>query len=371
MTLGLLLLAALALAWANGANDNLKATATLYGAGVLDYRRARRLATAAQLLGSGASVLLAEELLRAFSGKGLVPGEVVGVPIFLVAVGIGAASTVLVATRLGLPVSTTHALVGALVGAGLWMAPNELSWAALGSGYFTPLLISPALAAGLATVAYPLLHRLRLQLGIVSDTCLCIGESVEPVAVGTDGSAVLRASGRRLDLDELSACEVRYGGELLGTSVQSLVDRAHQASALALGFARGLNDTPKVLALLVAAGWSGLDPRASLAVVAFAMAAGGWLNARKVAETLAHGVTPLSHGQGFLANAVASTLVIGASLVGSPVSTTHVSSGAIFGIGLWNEETSWRTVGTIGLAWITTLPMAAALAAGAAAVLHG
>jgi len=121
-----------------------------------------------------------------------------------------------------------------------------------------------------------------------------------------------------------------------------------------------------VLALLVAAGWSGLDGRLSLVVVACAMALGGWLGARRVAETLSHRITPLGHGQGLLANGIASALVIGASLLGSPVSTTHVSTGALFGIGSWNDRTDWRTVRGILAAWIFTLPTAALLAAGAA-----
>ena len=58
--------------------------------------------------------------------------------------------------------------------------------------------------------------------------------------------------------------------------------------------------------------------------------------------------------------------MIGASLMGSPVSTTHVSTGALFGIGLWNDRTNWRMVGGILGAWIATLPLAAALAASAA-----
>ena len=58
--------------------------------------------------------------------------------------------------------------------------------------------------------------------------------------------------------------------------------------------------------------------------------------------------------------------MISASLLGSPVSTTHVSTGALFGIGLWNKETDWSTVTGIGAAWVGTLPVAAATAAAVA-----
>ena len=315
----LLLAAALALAFANGANDNFKATATLYGSGNLAYDPARRLATVAQIAGSIASVVWAAALLRAFSGKGLVPAEVVGDPTFLVSVGAGAAATVLLATRFGLPVSTTHALVGGLAGAGLTLAPGQLSWAALGGSYFLPLLVSPLLAVAFASVLYPLAHRSRRLLGIEADTCLCIGDTRDPVRPGPGGALVVERTGLALTVDQADACREFYSGESLGISVQSLVDRLHQISAFSLGFARGLNDTPKVLALIVTAGWSGLEPRVSLAVIAGAMALGGYLRSRRVAETLAHRITRLSHGQGLLANSIASALVIFASLLGSPV----------------------------------------------------
>jgi len=366
MLIVLLLFAALALAYANGANDNFKATATVYGAGAMDYARARRLATAAQLAGSLASVALAGVLLKAFGGKGLVPAEIVGDPRFLVAVGAGAAATVLLATRVGLPISTTHALVGALAGAGLALAPAQLAWSALGGSYFLPLLVSPLLATVAASALYPLAHRARAALATTPDTCVCVGEERSPVAVAPDGMLLLRRRGLPLTVAQQETCQQMYHGRWLGVSLQTIVDLLHESSAFALGFARGLNDTPKVLALLVAAGWSGIDPRLSMAGVAGAMATGGWWRARPVAETLAHRITSFTRGQGLLANGIASSLVIGASLLGSPVSTTHVSTGALFGIGLWSDHTDWRMVGGILTAWLATLPLAAALAAGTA-----
>jgi PiT family inorganic phosphate transporter len=115
----LVVVAALALAFANGANDNAKGVATLIGAGRLDRRRAVRFATIATLLGSVAALVAAKGLLARFSGKGLVAPELIDTPAFSLAIASGAATTVLVATRLGLPVSTTHALVGGLAGVGL------------------------------------------------------------------------------------------------------------------------------------------------------------------------------------------------------------------------------------------------------------
>jgi PiT family inorganic phosphate transporter len=166
-----------------------------------------------------------------------------------------------------------------------------------------------------------------------------------------------------LTIDQTGSCRQRYSGAFFGISIHTLVDRLHRTSAFCLGFARGLNDTPKMLGLLAAAGWSGLDPRGALIVIAGAMALGGFLRARRVAETLAHRITELGHGQGALANSLASGLVIGASLLGAPVSTTHVSTGAVFGIGIWNQATDWAMVRGIVAAWLGTLPMAAGLAA--------
>lgn len=113
---------ALFLAFSNGANDNFKGFATIWGADELPYRKALMLATVATVLGGLASVTLAEGLVAQFSGKGLVGDDLAGQPRFALAVAIGAAGTVILATRLGFPISTTHALVGGLVGAGLSLA---------------------------------------------------------------------------------------------------------------------------------------------------------------------------------------------------------------------------------------------------------
>jgi len=362
MIVVLLFITALVLAYANGANDNFKATATVYGSGALSYRSSLVLATAAQIAGSLASVVLAGALVKAFGGKGLVPTATLANPAFIISVGTGAAGAVLLATRMGLPISTTHALIGGLSGAAFALAPSQVQWSMLGTKYFLPLLSSPVLAAGAAALLYPAARRLRLRLNLRAETCLCVGERFEPAAVALDGTMILKHSGLELSMSDDQECTRRYTGSLMGVSAQRIVDSIHTLSAFSLGFARGLNDTPKILALLVAASWAGLDMRVSLAALALAMMTGGLLHSRRLAETLGRNITSMNRGQGLIANAVASSLVIGASLLGSPVSTTHVSTGAIFGISAWSGRRHNGLVGGIVLAWIATLPVAAGLA---------
>ena len=98
--------------------------------------------------------------------------------------------------------------------------------------------------------------------------------------------------------------------------------------------------------------------------VAIGMAVGGLLNARKVAETMSNKIIKLNHGQGFTANLVTSMLVICAGKFGMPVSTTHVSVGSLFGIGLFTRNTNFRMVLEILLSWFVTLPVAAVFSGG-------
>ncbi len=360
--IAMLFIAAVALAYANGANDNFKAAATMYGSSTHSYKRSLVLATAAQLTGSALSILLAWSLVKAFGGKGLVPDSVVANPAFLVSVGGGAALTVLLATRIGMPISTTHAMIGGLVGAGFALAPADLQIAVLGKKYFLPLLTSPFLALFAAALIYPAARFTRRRLSLVEETCVCVGDCYEPVIDAGGGTLIFERTGIALEVGEREQCARRYSGSVLGFSAQTFLAAAHTVSAFTLGVARGLNDTPKVLALLVAGRWAGLDARLSLAALAGAMALGGFLHSRKLAETMGKKITDMNQGQGFVANAVSGALVIGASLLGSPVSTTHVSTGAIFGIGIWSGRSSKGVIGEIVLSWVATLPVAALLA---------
>ncbi|WP_083235012.1 inorganic phosphate transporter [Candidatus Marithrix sp. Canyon 246] len=95
-----------------------------------------------------------------------------------------------------------------------------------------------------------------------------------------------------------------------------------------------------------------------MVAIALGMAIGGLLNARRVAETISHKITEINHSQGFSANLVTSFLVIIASKFGIPVSTTHVSVGSIFGIGMISGNVNAKIISSIILSWLITLPVA-------------
>ncbi len=358
----ILLLAVLFVAYANGANDNFKGVATLFGSGSCGYRKALALATASTFAGSAIALLAGRDLARSFSGKGLVPDGLATEPRFLVAAAGGAALAVLIFTRLGIPVSTTHSLLGGLLGAGLVADGSQIRVGALLGRFVSPLLLSPLVAVLLVLVLYPAFRSVRLRLGVGKETCLCIGPAVGTVEVRPDGAATLYPGGVALALDALSSCRSRYSGKVLGLSAQQVLDRLHFLSAGAVSLARGLNDTPKIVALLLAAGPTRLSIGWYLCVAAV-MALGGLLGARRVAETMSRRITPMNDGQGFSANLATAVLVILASCLGLPVSTTHVSVAAIFGIGLAARQARRRPVVEILAAWVVTLPCAATVAA--------
>ncbi|WP_234030334.1 inorganic phosphate transporter [Erythrobacter mangrovi] len=300
------------LAFSNGANDNFKGFATVWGAAALEYRKALILATIATVLGGVASVILAHGLIDQFSGKGLVGNELAATPRFALAVASGAALTVILATRFGFPISTTHSLVGGLIGAALAQSSDPIQLGKLGSNFIVPLLTSPIISATLAWLI-----------------------------------VLLIPNGAKWSKNSPPASG-------------PWAHRVHLLSATSICFARGVNDTPKLAALLVAA--SLLDGTMAAIGVTVAMGIGGWLLSRRVAETMSHKINRLDHAQGISANLVTASLVLCASRLGLPVSTTHVSVGSIIGSGAAAGTLDLSVVRNILLSWVATLPIAATIA---------
>jgi PiT family inorganic phosphate transporter len=369
MIVGLLVLSTLLVAYANGANDNIKGVATLYGSSTLDFRTALWLGTIATFAGCVCSVFLAEALVEVFSGKGVVPDTVSASPHFLLAVAFGAAATVMLASVTGFPVSTTHALTGALVGAGFVAAGDALNLRLLGGTFFLSLLVSPLLSMLLTMPLYKLASAATARFGVEKESCVCVGARqfipVRSLAYDARSMSYARpptmAGGLAVTVGTTKDCVQKYNGQVFGVTAQSVVNGVHYLSGAAVSFARGLNDTPKLVGLLLVA--QALDLRISMLAIALAMGLGGLINARKVAETMSKKISGMNDGQALTANLVTAVMVIGASRLGVPVSTTHVSVGAISGVGIVKGTANLGVIGTILLSWVLTLPVAAVLAA--------
>lgn len=356
LLIGLMFVGGAGLAVANGANDNGKPVATLIGSGVLTQRRGLGLAFWTTLAGALAAAWWSGTLLRAFSGQGLVSVQVMAHPAFLPSVGLAALGTVALATRLELPVSTTHALVGGLVGAGLVLGHGTVMWRALFIKMAGPMLLSPVVAMGAAwLLAY--LSR-AMSSARTFNACVCVQPGLELNAGGEGamGQALLQAG-------TVEACEAS-GSAVLATTAKMLRG-LHLVSAGAVSFSRGLNDTPKIAALLLPL--SLLTGSAPVVVVAVAMALGGWFFAQGVTRTMSQEIVDLDGREPEAAggNLTTAFLVLLASRWGLPVSTTHVATGAMVGGGLSRGEFRLATLRNIVLAWTTTLPLAALLAAAA------
>jgi PiT family inorganic phosphate transporter len=200
--------------------------------------------------------------------------------------------------------------LGSLVGAGLAAAGIEqVQFNALGKTFLYPLLFSPLVAICLGALAYRFLRKLRAAPDHRTKT----------------------------------------------------LDRLHFMSAGAASFARGINDTPKMAAMLWMVPW--LTKPQSIVLIGALIAIGALIDAKNVAETLGKKITDMNPGQGFAANLVTAILVASASFHSLPVSTTHVSVGALLGMGASTRQAKWETVKEIIFVWITTLPVAAMLAA--------
>lgn len=360
MEILLISFAALFIAYFNGSNDNIKGVATLYGSGVSDYRNTIIWGTFTTATGSLFALVIAKTLILNFSGKGLVPDQFVNTFSFNTSIALGAGAAVLIASQIGMPISTTHSIIGAMIGSGFVAAGSALNLTKLFATFFVPLLFSPIAAVGIAYLLYLFFNRTRLALGYEKETCVCAGEKSYCLTTANNLSseAILHEVKKiNFAIDTVDSCSVNYSGKFLGIKLQSILTTSHFISSGLVSFARGLNDTPKLLGLFIF--FNLFDPNLSLLGVTIAMMIGGLLNSRKVAETMGKKITPLNDGQGFTANLSTSLLVLASSFWGLPVSTTHVSVGSLFGIGMVTKKYDKGVVKNILYSWLLTLPVAA------------
>ncbi|NIN68424.1 MAG: inorganic phosphate transporter, partial [Anaerolineae bacterium] len=355
----------LTLAYANGANDVSKAVATLVGSGVTNYRNAILWGTSWTMAGAAASAFVTHTLVKTFS-QGLVRENTVLQPSFASAVVTGAMVWVLFASRTGLPVSTTHALTGALVGTGLVAVGGEaLIWPEIMKKIVLPLLLSPFLALTCSFLIHP---TVRLLARRWEGTCLCLMPTARAlVAIDAHGATRTLFQAPTFGQPVVALPSRCDRANLRGLTMQ--LDTLHWFSSGVASFARGTNDAPKIVAMLLlgttTASWpSAWSQFVAFGGVAIAMGLGSYVGGLRVTEVLAEKVTTMNHTEGLSANLTTSSLVLIAGTLGLPVSTTHLSGSAIIGIGLHKGRRGvhWVTVRDIIFAWFVTLPVAALVA---------
>lgn len=346
----------------NGANDVSKGVATLVGSRLASYRQGLSWGTVWTVAGAIAALVFTTALIRAFSG-GFVADGLVESPLFPLSVATGAFAWVLIASRTGLPVSTTHSLAGAIVGAAVAAAGlRGVQWTLVFGSVVVPLALSPILAGGLAYLVHALASR---RLSAAARYCVCFVERpLTWLPSVADGTAV---ASRAVLLPLVFVDQAQICSQAERLSGVRVTDAAHWLTSAVLSFARGLNDTPKIVALgMAAAMGAGFGAAPLYVAAAIAMGAGSLLAGRRVTRTLAERVTDVDPLEGLAASAVAAALVLAASFVALPVSTTHVAAGAIVGVGLraGGRAVRWDTVSTMVAAWLITLPASAVVSAG-------
>ncbi len=363
----ILILLVLALSFANGSNDVSKGIATLIGCGLATYRKALVWGTLCTICGSLTAAVFSVKMINTFA-VGLLPNPEAMGNIFPIAVAFGALAWVLFASFTGLPVSTTHAIIGAICGVGVFsLGYKGVLWGSVISKMFIPLLFSPFCGLFLAFLVYP---PLKLSMEKLYNWCVCFELRKEACACNPASSEVallntLESASGGLVVSTNEVCE-----NTLFTPLKiNIPGIVHWLSSGLVCFARGLNDAPKIVAIgltfhLSLRGEAEAIPAVTFAMVAVAMGLGSYLGGLRVTQTLAEKVTKMNHIEGLSANLITSLLVSTAARFGLPVSTTHISSGAIIGIGLKHGRRGvyWNTVFSMILAWFVTLPVSGLLA---------
>ena len=289
--------------------------------------------------------------------------------VFPIAVFTGASIWVIISSRKGIPVSTTHAITGALFGAGtLAVGLNNLGWQVLSKKIVFPLALSPLIALGLSWLFFPIIRRLYSLTG---NYCICIEKREEVLYThylkATPGAISAIAQVKPISQTSLIAADKSACPDHLYPNTRVyLPDLFHWLSSGMTSFARGLNDTPKIVAIALT--MTDLEAGAHKTLfflgTSLAMGIGSMVSGLRVTRTLAEKITPMNPQEGLVANITTSILVTVAARFGAPVSTTHVSSGSLIGIGLrcGMERVRWRIVLEMALAWIVTLPFSALIA---------
>ncbi|MEA2283159.1 MAG: inorganic phosphate transporter, PiT family [Solirubrobacteraceae bacterium] len=315
---------ALAFDFTNGFHDTANAIATMISTRALAPRVAVAMAATLNFVGAFLSLAVAATI-----ASGIVDPGVITLPIVFSGL-IGAIAWNLLTWYFGLPSSSSHALIGGMVGSTFAaVGPKGVMGDGLIEKVIVPALIAPVLAFVAAGLAILICYRI----------------------VGSQRPGTV-SRGFRL-------------GQLISGSLFSL--------------SHGTNDAQKTMGILFLALVANGNLKATdgvptwiVVAAASAIAAGTYVGGWRIIRTMGSRIIKMDPAQGFAAQAAGAAVILSASHVGFPLSTTHVISGGIMGAGAAKRVSAvrWGVAGNIVFAWVLTLPASAAVGALTFGVVH-
>lgn len=304
---------ALAFDFTNGFHDTANAVAPAIATGALKPRMAVALSSVFNLVGAFLSLKVAATIASA-----LVAQNLVTLPVIFAGL-IGAIAWNITTWYFAIPSSSSHALIGGVIGAMLVLGGgHSVLWSGLVSKVIIPAGLAPFVALVAAGVALYFARRLTAKVDRATST---LG-----YRVGQIGSSSL------------------------------------------LSIAHGTNDAQKTMGIvtlaLVANGTlndNAVTPRWVVLLCGVAIGLGTYLGGWRIIRTMGQGFTKLSPTQGFAAQVTSSVVILSSSHFGMPLSTTHVAAGSILGAGVGTKKRAvrWSVAGRVAIAWLLTLPAAA------------
>ncbi len=387
------------MAWGIGANDVANAMATSVGSRALTIKQAILVAAIFEFAGA----VLAGGAVTSTIRKGIVDADLLaGSPELLVfgmlAALLAAGTWLLIASKNGWPVSTTHSIVGAIVGfAAVGIGVDAVKWAKVGTIVMS-WVISPLTAGFIAYFIYRTVQRLILSqpdplakakrwvpvyifLAAFTITLVTILKGLKHVGLEVSlrqsyllaviVAVIIAMIGayfiRRIEPDKKAEKKDHF------YTVERVFGVLMIVTACSMAFAHGSNDVANAIGPLAAvigvATTGAVAAKSALPIWVLMLGGGGIVVGlatfgRHVIATVGEKITQLTPSRGFAAELAAATTIVIASGTGMPISTTHTLVGAVLGVGMARgiEAIDLRVVGRIFLSWVTTIPAGAFLA---------
>jgi PiT family inorganic phosphate transporter len=381
------------MAWNIGANDVANSMASAVGAKAITLTQAVIIAGVLNIIGATFIGSHVTQTIR----KGIVDVSRAGDPqlilLGLLAALIAASSWVFFATAKSLPVSTTHSIVGAIVGFGLIVAgPSALNWGKF-IGIVIGWVLSPVMSGIAAFFLFRFIDRVVLSRldslsGAISTTPILLALAVFVMTLSlfmkTPLAKKLGVEGIVMLIVPLVVTAVIYVVSAL--VLRMVLPKTNMAGAedifrylqvmtsCYVALAGGANDVANAMGplsgiyFIVSTGSVALQVPVPVWLLGFGgamIAVGIWTWGYRVIETVGLKVTELNNSRGFTIDFATATVILGATMLGLPVSTTHAAIGAYIGVGLARglQAVDLGIIGRIMIYWIITVPVTAATAA--------